>query len=227
MGFEGHQLGEFIKGRLAFIEDYCVRVGRDPEEGKKAVEQRAITLAKDEEMATYLKEQVFGGSILSGAILPDWLDRLLLEAMTFELAGVGGRTVTATSRKSCVPFEAGRFNAHKQATSVFRILYAGKTPENWLVRSFPALYNRCYGVEAGREMVVEQNTPTSYRVITANIGLEKAGPLDCSTVIGYLFGSLEELGVEKPLVEHPQCSVLPGSSHTRCVFSVRWDMDSK
>ena len=59
-------------------------------------------------------------------------------------------------------------------------------------------------------------------IFAFNRGLDKAGPIDCATIIGYLVGSLEALGTPSPRVEHEACSVLPGSQHPACVFDVTW-----
>ena len=216
------QLGDFIKGRLLFVEDYCRRSGLDPARVTEEVKAEALRLAQTPERRSFLEMRLFGGGVLSSSVLPDWLDRVFLEAMTHVLKGPGGALATRSSRRPCLASEAGRFNAHRQAETVFRILFAGKKPEDWLRLTFPGIYRKCYGDAAVAALVVEERGPGRFRVVMDNRSLDKASPLDCSTIVGYLQGSLEKLGAEDVVVEHEACSVAPGATDPRCVFAVSW-----
>jgi len=174
------------------------------------------------EREKFLQDRLFGGSLLPTTMLPDWLDKVFLEAMTRVLKGPGAKVHTTSSQLSCIPFEAGRYNAHRQSESVFRALFAAKSPATWLHTTFPVLYRQCYGAEAGKSLQVQELGPGKFRVAMANKALVKASQLDCSTVIGYLFGALERLGAERPLVVHDECSVDPVRPAERCVFDVSW-----
>jgi len=217
-----HQLGDFIKGRLQFIQDYCENNGLNLETSFADIQKEAVRLAGDPERQEYLEKRLFSGSILSSSFLPDWVDKVFLEAMTKVLKGMHAKLYTSTSEESCIPFEAGRFNARRQAETVFKLLYQGKRPEVWMKTTFPVLYLKCYGDDAAKHLKVEETGPGHFRVTTDNRDLEKASPMDCSTVIGYLFGSLEMLGAERPLVTHDICGIKPGSPSGVCVFEVSW-----
>lgn len=217
-----HQLGDFIKGRLLFIEDYCRRTGLDYARTLKSVEAEALRLAGDEERRSFLRSRLFGGGILASSYLPDWLDRVFLEATTHALKGVGAPTHTKTSKVPCIPFEAGRFNAHRQSETVFRLLFGTKKPEEWLKHTFPVIYRKCYGDVASGNLSVEELGPGKFRISMDNRSLEKASPMDCSTTIGYLFGAMEKLGAHEILVTHTACGAGQGDRGGLCVFEVAW-----
>lgn len=217
-----HQLGDFIKGRLLFIEDYCKKKGLDYPKSLAAVEAEALKLAGTEERREFLKSRLFGGSVLSSAFLPDWLDRVFLEAMTHVLKGPGAPTHSKSSRLPCIPFEAGRFNAHRQAETVFKLLFERKRPDEWLKSTFPVLYKKCYGDDAARKLTVEELAPGQARLTMDNRFLEKASPSDCSSAIGYLYGSLEKLGAKEILINHPHCGAGQGERGSLCVLDINW-----
>lgn len=217
-----HQLGDFIKGRLLFIEDYCKRKGLDYANTLKAVETEALKRAGDEDRRSFLRSRLFGGGILASSYLPDWLDRVFLEATTHALRGAGAPTHTRTSKIPCIPFEAGRFNAHRQSETVFRLLFGTKRPEDWLKNTFPVIYRKCYGEVACGNLKVEELGPGKFRITMDNRSLEKASPMDCSTTIGYIFGSLEKLGASDISINHPQCGAGQGEKGTLCIFEVNW-----
>jgi hypothetical protein len=148
-----------------------------------------------------MDKRVFGSGILPTSAVPDWVDKVFLEAMTRVLDSGSGRLFTTTSKQPCISFEAGRFNAQQQAETIYKSLYTGKAPTDWLRTTFPILYRSCYGPDAAKDLRVEQLAPT---------------------VIGYVFGSLEKLGAPRPLVTHPDCCVAPGATCERCVFEVSW-----
>lgn len=217
-----HQLGDFIKGRFQFIEDYCQRHKLDKAKVLEDVKREALRMASTPERRDYIESRLFKGIILSTSFVPDWVDQVFLEATTRALKGPGAALYTASSRQPCIPFEAGRFNAHRQSETTFKILYAHKKPEEWLKTTFPVLYRQCYGAEAGARMKVEELAPKKYRITMDNHGLAKSGRLDCATAIGYIYGSLEKLGAKEPLVTHEQCGADPGSVSKLCVFDASW-----
>ena len=217
-----HQLGDFIKGRLLFIEDYCKKKGLNLERTMNAIKAEAIRLAGTEERKAFVEKKLFGGAILPSAFLPDWLDSVFLNAVTVVLKGPGASLQTKSSRIPCVAFEAGCFNAHRQADSIFKLLFTGKKPEEWIRNVFPSLYRKCYGDEAGKYLKIDEISPHKFRITMDNRSLAKASPIDCSTTIGYLFGSIQKLGVTDPLVTHEQCGAGGGVGSPLCVFDVSW-----
>lgn len=220
MGGQEHQLGDFIKGRFLFIETYCRDHGLDHDDALEAVKKECLRLAGTPERREIVEKRLFGGAILSSSMLPDWVDRVFLEAMTHALRGPGAPLHTASSKTPCIGSEAGRFNARRQAETVFRAFYGGKKPGDWFKSTFPILYRQCYGPEAASRLVVEELAPTRFRIQMDNRGLEKASPLDCSTTVGYMVGALEMLKAHSPLVTHTSCGLLgkPGV----CVYEVVW-----
>ena len=62
-----------------------------------------------------------------------------------------------------------------------------------------------------------------FKITLDNKDLEKAGPIDCSTVIGYIYGGLEKLGANNIEVNHTKCAVLSGSIETHCIYDVTWE----
>ncbi len=219
---EEHQLGDFIKGRLQFIQEYSEGNGLDPKKMLDRIHEESLTLAGTKERADFLEKRFFRGAVLATSYLPDWVDKVLLEAMTHVLKGPDAPLFTSSSRDSCIPFEAGRFNARRQARSVFRLLYAGKTPDHWIGSTFRVLYQKCYGEEAARDLKIEPIMDGHYRISVDHHHLEKATPVDCSTIVGYLYGSLEELGAKRIQVDHTACATRPGSAKRACVFEVTW-----
>lgn len=218
------QLGDFIKGRLLFVEDYARRKGQDPPQILAEVRRQALDLAgEDEEKRTLLEEKVFSGVILSSGHLPDWVDKVLLKAMTIVLKGPGAPLYTTTSRHPCITFEAGRFNAHRQADTVFKAFFSGKTPDSWLKNTFLSIYRQCYGDKAADQFEVREPGPGHVQVVVDNSGLEKTDRMDCSTGVGYLYGALEKLGAKSPLVTHERCGAAPDRKGQPCIFEVTWD----
>lgn len=220
MGGQEHQLGDFIKGRFLFIETYCQEHGLKHGEALDAVKDECLRLAGTPERKEIVERRLFGGAVLSSSLLPDWVDRVFLEAMTHALRGAGAPLCTGSSRTPCIASEAGRFNARRQAETVFRAFYSGKKPAEWFKATFPIIYRQCYGPEAAGRLVVEELAPNRFRIQMDNRGLEKASPLDCSTAVGYLMGALEMLKVHTPVVTHTTCGLVgrPGV----CVYEVTW-----
>lgn len=223
MQTDERQLGEFIRGRLAFIQHYCEEHGLEYEPTLEAIYQEARRLAGTPERELYLEERFFKANILSTSYVPDWVDKVLLEAMTYVLKGRDAPLYTTSSDESCIPFEAGRFNARRQAESVFKVLFSDKTPEKWLRTTFRALYKQCYGDEASHGLKSEQIEPRKFNISLAHKHLEKASPMDCSTIIGYIYGSLETLGAKNILIRHDTCATLKNSHFQYCEFIVTWE----
>ena len=217
-----HQLGDFIKGRLLFIEDYCRKKNLDYQKTLDSIEAEAMRLAGTEDRREFLRSRLFGGAVLSSAYLPDWLDRVFLEAMTHILKGPGAPIHTRSSRVPCVPFEAGRFNARRQSETVFRILFDHKKPEEWLRSTFPVLYKKCYGEEVAHLLTVVILAEGHARITMDNRSLEKASPTDCSSALGYMYGSLEKLGANEIVINHSQCGAGQGERGAVCTFEISW-----
>lgn len=217
-----HQLGDFIRGRMLFIEDYCRKHALSPEKTVEAIKVEAFRLAGTPDRKRFLEERLFGKMILSSSILPDWLDRVFLEAMTHALKGPGASLSTKSSGTPCVASEAGRFNAHRQADSVFQAFFSRKGPAEWLRGPFPTIYRKCYGDSAADRLVVEELAPQKFRLTMDNRELEKASPVDCSTIIGYVQGALEKVGAHEVVVVHESCGAGRGPSGSPCVFEATW-----
>lgn len=217
-----HQLGDFIKGRFLFIEDYCKKKGLDPHAKLEEVKAEALRMAGTPERRELLESRLFRGLILSTSYIPDWVDQVFLEATTKVLKGPGAPLYTTTSHMPCIASEAGRFNAHRQAETIFKVLYEHKRPEDWVRSTFLVLYRKCYGDRAADSLKVEELGPGHFRLTMDNQGLAKSGRLDCSTTIGFLVGSLEKLGAKEPLVTHDQCGAASAVKGTPCVFDASW-----
>ncbi len=219
---EEKQLGDFIRGRLLFVEKLCEEKKLDKRGTMDAIRDEAMRLAGTPERREFLDHRVFKGVILSTSLLPDWLDKVLLEAISNVLKGRDATLFTSSSDESCIPFEAGRFNAHRQADTVFRMLYAGKAPGDWLTKSFRVLYQKCYGDDALKGLKIEQRSEREILISMDNRHLEKGSPMDCSTILGYLYGSMEKLGAKGIKIRHVRCSTLTASPHPVCDFVVSW-----
>jgi len=217
-----HQLGDFIKGRLLFIEKWCKEHNLDYNKTLTKIREEVDKIVKDEKKKQLIEEKFFKGTILPTSLLPDWLDKYVLEAMTYVLRGKNAPLYTKTSAISCIPFEAGRFNAQRQAETVFKPLFSGKNPVEWLKTTFRVLYAKCYGDEAAKGLILEELGKYFYKLTLDHKHLEKASPLDCSTTIGYIYGALEKLGAKDIKVTHEICSVTENSPYEKCVFEISW-----
>ncbi|MCX7831179.1 MAG: hypothetical protein N2445_09030 [Acidobacteria bacterium] len=218
------QLGDFIKGRMLFIEHYCRENGINFKEAMEKIEEETIRRAGTKEKETFLRERLFGGLILPTSILPNWLDKVFLEAMSFVLKGPNTPLFTTTSKVSCIPFEAGRFNAKRQAETIFKIMYQNRTPAEWLKLSFPVLYKKCYGEEAGEKLKIIEHSSTHFEIIADNSNLEKASRIDCSTTIGYVYGALEKLNARNILVTHDKCLAEAAADKKLCSFDITFEI---
>lgn len=219
---QNQQLGDFIKGRLLFVEAYSKDNGLDAALTLEAVKGEALRLAGSPERAAFLEERVFGGVVLSSSRLPGWVDAVFLEAITIALKGAGSPLYTTSSRRPCITSEAGRFNAHRQADSVFKAYFSGKKPEVWLKHTFVNIYRQCYGDEVASRYSVEEVAPGHFHVMVDNRGLGKASRMDCSTGVGYLCGALEKLGAKDIVVNHDQCGAEGKGKDVPCLFDVTW-----
>lgn len=222
MSGEDTQLGDFIKGRHHFLQTYCKEHGLDYDATWEKVKTECLRLAARPDRQAFLEERVFSGVMLASTMFPDWLDKVLLEALTIVLKGPGAPMTTTSSRHPCIAFEAGRSNAHRQADTVFKLYFSGKQPEEWLKVQFPTINRKCYGDEFVKRMSVEEAGPKHFRVVIDNRGVGKASQTDCATGIGYLYGALERLGAHDPVVTHDRCGSAPGSLDKTCVFDVTW-----
>lgn len=222
MTTEELQLGDFIKGRLLFVEDYCKKNGMSSEQAMEDIKREALPLAGSEERAAFIRDRFLSGPVLSSSYLPTWVDGVFLQAMTHALKGPSAPLFTKSSRQPCLTFEAGRFNAHRQAETVFRVLFSGKRPEGWLKGSFVTINRKCYGDPFANKFTVAEVEPKHYRITMDNTGMEKTSPMDCSTELGYLYGALENLGAADILVTHDHCAAIPGAKDKLCIFEVTW-----
>ena len=216
------QLGDFIKGRLLFVEDYCRKNGLDHGQVMERIRKEAVRLAGSPERAEIMEKKFLSGPVLSSSYLPYWVDQVFLEAMTVAIKGPGAPLSTRSSRTPCLTFEAGRFNAHRQADGIFKLLFERRTPEDWLKASFVTINRKCYGDAFANKFRVEEIAPRHYRIGMDNTGMEKAHPMDCATEMGYLFGALEKLGARDPVVTHERCNAGPGSTSKICTFEASW-----
>jgi len=221
---EEKQLGDFIWGRLLFVEHLCTERGLDKDKMMADVRAEAMRLARTPDRQIYLDQRMFKGVVLPSSMLPDWLDKVFLEAISHVLKGAEAPLYSNTSDQSCIPFEAGRFNAHRQADTVFKVMFDRKSPEEWLTRNFRVLHQKCYGDVILESLRIERMADRAFRISMDNRSLEKGSPMDCSTILGYLYGALEKLGVRNIHVEHRECATLPGSAFPLCIFEVSWQV---
>lgn len=217
------QLGDFIKGRLLFIEHYCKENHLNYKEVLDNIEEEAIKRAGSKEREDFLRDRLFEGLILPTSMLPNWLDKIFLEAMSVILKGPTAPFFTTTSKVSCIPFEAGRFNAKRQANSTFKILFLNRTPQEWIKHSFPTAYRKCYGEEAGNKLQVIEHSTNHFEIIIDNSNLDKASRMDCSTIIGYIYGSLEHLKAKNIVVTHEKCMAEMSVPKKICSFNIVFD----
>jgi len=222
---EAKQLGDFIRGRLMFVEHLCQERGLDKGKTMESIRAEAMRLAQTPERQAILDQRMFRGVVLPSSMLPDWLDKVLLEATSHVLKGAEVPLYSNTSEQSCIPFEAGRFNAHRQADTVFKVMFDRKSPEEWLTRSFRVLHQKCYGDVILESLRIERMTDRAFRISMDNRRLEKGSPMDCSTILGYLYGALEKLGARNIRVTHRECATLPDSSFPLCIFEVSWQVN--
>jgi hypothetical protein len=217
------QLGDFIKGRLLFIEDYCKSHMLDFHETLDSIEEEMLKKSGSKEKAEFLRTRLFHGVILSTSVLPNWVDKVFLEAMVAVLKGPGAPLFTTSSRFPCISFEAGRFNARRQADTIFKIMFSNRTPHEWLKTSFPSVYRKCYGDQAGDRLKITETSGRSWEICMDNTLLEKSSKIDCSTVIGYLYGALEKLGAKNIVVNHNTCKAEAQSGQKLCLFEISFD----
>jgi len=218
-----HQYGDFIKGRILFIEQYCQEHRMDYGRVIKNIEEETVNRVEAEDKKAFLREQLFGEGTGSSSRLPNWVDKVFLEATSQVLKGCQCPLYTTTSRMPCIPFEAARFNAKRQAETVFRGMFEKRSPQDWLKWSFPAVYKKCYGSEAGSKLKVIEINPKHFGVITDNTGLEKASRIDCSTVLGYIYGALEKLGAGDITITHKNCQAESTSEPKLCTFDITFE----
>lgn len=216
------QLGDFIKGRLLFVEDYCRQNRLDHGQVMDRIKSEAARLAGSPERAELMEKKFLSGPVLSTSYLPYWVDQVFLEAMTIAIKGPGAPVSTRSSRTPCLTFEAGRFNARRQADGIFKILFDRRTPEDWLKVSFVKLNRKCYGDAFADKFRVEEISPKRYRISMDNTGMEKADPMDCTTEMGYIYGALEILGAKDIVVNHDQCGADGKGKDAPCLFDVTW-----
>lgn len=216
-------LGAFIKGRIQFLEEYCKSHGLDPKTIKEQLIETMEEFADDENKREFIRS-TFGSRVFSPlSRVPNWLDYLLLRSLVYVLEGDEGRLYSESSDHPSIPFEAGRFNAREHGDGIFHSLFRDKTPETWLTRSFPVLYSKCYG----------ESTPDKQKVHIPRKGTciidlgprESPGkiPIDCTTIMGYLYGGLEIIGARNIKVRHDKCSVRSRSLSATCIFEVQWE----
>ena len=223
MASSENQLGDFIRGRMEFIKHDAIENGLNPESVLKQIMDRAKKLAGTEDRQAFIENRIIRGTILPTSHFPDWLDKVLLEAMTAVMKGEGTSLYTFNSNEKSIAFEAGRFNAKRQAMGAFRILFQGKKPVEWLKTSFLSLYEKCYGASAAKGSRLEELTLAHFKLYLDHRGLEKAGPVDCTTIIGYIYGSLEFLGAHHISIIHESCCLIPRSTTEECIFDIKWE----
>jgi len=212
-----------MKGRLLFIKEWCRKRQLVYKEALAKILQEAVKNVHTVEQREYMERRLSQEIILSSASLPDWFDKALLEGMTKVLKDSDAPRNSFSSQQSCIPFEAGRFNAHRQAETVFKAIFKGKTPQQWTRTSFSVLYGMCYGQEAVPGLRVEEISPCMFRIHMPRKDLANASPLDCSTVMGYLYGAMEKLGADGILVLHDKCSLAWEEVFPECVFELSWN----
>lgn len=213
-------LGDFVKGRLLFLEDHARRLGKDPAAVRKAVEEEVLRLVPNPERQAFFREKIFGGLVLSTSLYPEWVDRTLLEAMSRVLQGPGAPLFTTTSERPCITFEAGRYNARRQAETVFKAFFQGKKPDQWLRQGFFLVLRRCYGDAFAEKSRVVERGPGRFEVHIDNTDVPQASRMECSTGVGYLYEGLLLTGAKDPVVTHPVCRAEAAGPDRTCVYAI-------
>lgn len=210
-----------------FIEQYCAEHKMDFESVIRNIEEDARRRIDSDEKKQLILRQFFEGAGGADSTIPSWVDRVFLEATSQVLKGCQSPLYTTTSRLPCIPFEAARFNAKRQADTIFRTMFKDKTPEEWIRWSFPAVYRKCYGETAARKLKIVEFSSQHFGVITDNTGLEKASRIDCSTVIGYICGALEQLGAGEITITHKSCLAEAPSGQKICTFDAMFEFPAR
>jgi len=213
-------LGDFVKGRLLFLEDHARRQGKDPVAVRKAVEEEVLRRVRSPERQAFFREKIFQGPVLSTSLYPEWVDRTLLEAMSVVLQGPGAPLFTTTSERPCITFEAGRYNARRQAETVFKAFFQGKKPDQWLRQGFFLVLRRCYGDAFAEKSRVVETGPGRFEVHIDNTDVPQASRMECSTGVGYLYEGLLITGARDPMVTHPVCRAEATGPERTCVYVV-------
>lgn len=213
-------LGDFVKGRLLFLEEYARRLGRDPAAARKAVEEEVFRRVSDPGQRAFFREKVFGGPVLSTALFPEWVDRTLLQVISHVLEGPGASLFTTTSERPCITFEAGRHNARRQAETVFKAFFQGKKPDQWLRQGFFMVLRRCYGDAFAEKSRIVEKGPGRFEIYLDNTVVPQASRMECSTGVGYLYEGLRITGARDPVVTHPVCRAEAAGPDRTCVYAV-------
>ena len=221
------QYGDFIRGRLLFIEQYCAEHKMEFDSVIRNIEEEARRRIDADEGKQLVLRQFFEGAGGADTTIPSWVDRVFLEATSQILKGCQSPLYTTTSRLPCIPFEAARFNAIRQAETIFKPMFTGRQPADWIKWSFPAVYRKCYGEAAAKKLKIVEFTPRHFGVITDNTGLEKASRIDCSTVIGYICGALEQLGAGEITITHKSCLAEAPSGQKICTFDAMFEFPAR
>lgn len=220
-GFQTQE-GEFFLRRMEFIRSYCLQKGWSFEVTVQGILSDALRRAATVDRQVVLHKTLFAGTILPTTHVPGWVDRLWLEATCRVLSGPGATLETRTSESPSLAFEAGRHSAFLQSEALPKGGLNERSAACWLGTGFCAAYRACYGEEAAARLRVERLTRTSCRISMDHRDSEKASPLDCTTILGFLHGFMERLGARDLVVTHDACCTDSAHRDERCVFTLKW-----
>lgn len=214
--------GEVFLRRMEFIRSYCNQKGWSYEVTVQGILSDALRLAATADRQVVLHQTLFARRVLPTTRVPGWVDRIWLESTCRVLSGMSSALETRTSEAPSVAFEVGRHSAFLQSDALPKSGLTERSAQRWLGTGFCSSYRSCYGEDAAARLRVERLTRTSCRISMDHRELEKAGPLDCTTILGFLHGFMERLGARELVVTHDACCTDPAHRDERCVFTVTW-----
>lgn len=220
-GFQSSE-GEILLGRMEFIRSVCLQKGWGFELTVQRVLAEALRLAGTADRQMLLHQTLFARSAPPASPVPGWMDKLWLEAICRVLSAPSATLWSRTSLTPCVAFEAGRHSALRQGESLPKNGLHERSPQSWLRTGFCAAYRSRYGPEAASRLRVERLSRAACRISMDHRDLEKAGPLDCTTILGFLHGFMERLGARDLVVTHDACCTDTARKDERCVFTLEW-----
>jgi methyl-accepting chemotaxis protein len=146
--------------------------------------------------------------LISGALVPTakYPQALYAELISAIKAEYGGADPGGLAQ------QMARYVAKAEARGVYRAIMTANTPEG-ILGQLPALWRAQAG---GGEMRV---TPTGRRAVTLVLDHEVDAELCQSSLVGYMEGLLELVGVEHPMVKHTACLHRGGAN---CRYEVSW-----
>lgn len=215
--------GELLLGRMEFIRSYCLQKGWGFELTVQRILAEALRLAGTADRQMTLHQTLFARRAQLTTPVPGWMDRVWLEAICRVLSAPTAALASRTSATRCVAFEAGRHSAIRQGEGLPRNGLHERSAQSWLKTGFCTAYRSFYGPEAAARLRVERLSRATCRISMDHRDLEKASPLDCTTILGFLHAFMERLGARDLVVTHDACCTDTVRRDERCVFTLKWN----